>query len=162
MRRAYRRTVTLDLDYLLATKIMPEPNSGCWLWTGYQHPTGYGRLFTGWRLGRKPTTVTAHRLVYELVKGPVPEGLCLDHLCRVRCCVNPDHLEPVTQAENNSRGVSLSALNARKMHCKRGHEFSPENTYIKADGARECLACRYHHPSYGRTIRSSQQKGDQV
>lgn len=79
-------------------RVMPVPESGCWIWTGELNRNGYGRV---WRLGRR---VMAHRAMYELLVGPIPEGLVLDHLCRVRCCVNPKHLEPVTVRENTIRG----------------------------------------------------------
>src|SRR6516164_7314046 len=77
---------------------IPEPNSGCWLWFGVQTKDGYGRWGGG--ANRK----LAHRISYERAKGPVPIGMQIDHLCRVRCCVNPDHLEVVTPLENNARG----------------------------------------------------------
>jgi hypothetical protein len=84
----------------------------------------------------------AHRVTYALVKGPIPAGLQLDHLCRNTSCVNPNHLEAVTTRENTMRSTGLSALNAKKTHCLRGHEFTPENTYVKrGDGARVCRQC---------------------
>ena len=114
----------------------------CWYWTAVTNPDGYGQL----RIGRK--MVLAHHLSYEHFVGPIPKGLQLDHLCRVRGCVNPRHLEPVTQRENILRGVGIAALNAKKTHCKNGHEFTPENTrpqaHISKDGTkrgRSCLAC---------------------
>lgn len=85
-----------------ATKYLVEPNSGCWLWTAYCMPSGYGQLKAG--KGMK----YAHRLSYEHFKGTIPEDLEIDHLCRTRCCVNPDHLEAVPHAVNMSRGVPVS------------------------------------------------------
>lgn len=107
-------------------KVCPEPNMGCWLWSGRIAGGGYGYV---WSAGRK---VIAHRLAYETIVESVPDGLELDHLCRVRCCVNPAHLEPVTHAENVRRGVVSDINRARsraQTHCKNGHEYSEENTY---------------------------------
>lgn len=115
-------------------KVCPEPNGGCWLWLAHVDRFGYGRINTP----RGPQS--AHRLAYEHFKGPIPGGLEVDHLCRVRGCVNPDHLEAVTHRDNLLRGASPSAVNARKTHCKRGHPFSKANTSIVQDG-RRCLKC---------------------
>lgn len=106
----------------------------CWLWTA-SRSDGYGHFHVS--RARMP----AHRYAYELLVGPIPEGLILDHLCRVRHCVNPAHLEPVTSAENTLRGYGMPARNARKTHCKYGHEFTPENTRRTRLG-RECRTCR--------------------
>lgn len=84
--------------------VMPEPNSGCWLWTGCVSHQGYALLVVGGKKRR------VHRLLYEGVVGPIPDGLVLDHKCRVRGCVNPDHLEPVTSAENTRRGANATLL----------------------------------------------------
>lgn len=108
---------------------------GCWLWGGVTGSAGYGSVYID---GRQ---VAVHRFAYELLVGPIPTGMQLDHLCRVRHCVRPDHLEPVTLAENVLRGVGTSAVNARKTHCKRGHEFTPENTKVSPLGHRACLEC---------------------
>lgn len=105
-------------------------NSNCWEWTRYREG-GYGRLK---RHGRH---VLAHRFFYETCFGPVPAGLDLDHLCRNRWCVNPDHLEPVTRRENVLRGAGLAAMGARKTHCDRGHEL-PALTRAR----RICAECR--------------------
>lgn len=115
-----------------------NPDTGCIPWTGSTNK-GHGRF-------RFPYGhVMAHRWAYEQQVGPIPEGLEIDHLCRNRACVNVEHLEPVTRRENILRGVSMTAQHARKTHCKQGHPFTPENTYIYVHGRlrqRCCLTCR--------------------
>lgn len=114
-------------------------DNGCWLWTGAKVPKGYG---VAQRRGFKSTMI--HRLVYEKMVGPVPEDLQLDHLCLNRLCVNPDHLEPVTNRENSIRRPFVQNARAAT-HCKRGHELTLENTYIApASGSRVCRACITH------------------
>lgn len=105
----------------------------CWLWMGGCTPEGYGMFKAEKQMG-------AHRYAYELLVGPIPPGLQLDHLCRVPRCVNPDHLEPVTNRENSLRGTSPLAQNARKSHCPQGHPYDEENTY-HYDGERHCREC---------------------
>ena len=114
-------------------KYTPEPNSGCWLWTAACSHNGYPRMGVGYHV------VSAHRWYYEQVNGPVPDELDLDHKCRVRCCVNPDHLEPVTRQENLARGD-----NVNRTTCVHGHLMTAANTYWRKDrpGYRECLTCR--------------------
>ncbi len=96
--------------------------------------------------------VNAHRFAYELLVGLIPVGLQIDHLCRNPSCCNPTHMEPVLPTENLRRGFSPSALNARKTHCKHGHEFTEENTYIRpsTSGWRVCKECARlaHRESY--------------
>lgn len=105
---------------------------GCWEWTGALSTKGYGRFNAG------PALCQAHRYAYEALIGPIPDGLELDHLCRNRICVNPDHLEPVTTAENLRRGAG-----GPRPRCLRGHAFSESNTYYRPDnGRRQCRACR--------------------
>lgn len=106
----------------------------CWLWTGPVNSYGYGRLAIN---GHQ---VMAHRLSYEFFVGPIPEGLTLDHLCRVRRCVRPEHLEPVTNAENVLRGESFVAVNKTKTHCPKGHVYDEANTRVYR-GRRHCRAC---------------------
>lgn len=107
---------------------------GCWLWDGGRSD-GRGVINVNRR------TRYAYRVVYELVVGPIPEGLTLDHLCRNPNCVNPAHLEPVTAWVNTSRTDSWMAQRARATHCIHGHEFTPENTYRTGPDKRH-RACR--------------------
>ncbi|MFE4420422.1 HNH endonuclease signature motif containing protein [Streptomyces sp. NPDC056817] len=122
-------------DQRALSKTEPGPG-GCLLFTGTLDKDGYGRVGEqgyGMRM--------AHRVVYEAQVGPIPADMELDHLCRVRRCVNVAHLELVTRRENSLRSESFAAKNARKTHCIRGHEFSPENTYVKPNGHRQCRQC---------------------
>ena len=118
----------------LFNKIRKKP--GCWEWKAHISQAGYGQL-----KGRGKKVVYAHRAVYEMLVGPIPKGLTIDHLCRNRACVNPNHMEPVTSVENVMRGQGPFAVNARKTHCKRGHEFTGDNTYRSRKG-RECRKCK--------------------
>lgn len=117
---------------------------GCWIWTGTKHSGGYGTINV--RLGVNAVSkLLVHRVVYEHYNGPIPRGLTLDHLCRNRLCVNPDHLEPVTNKENILRGEAFSAVFARRDRCVRGHLLTPENTsrysHKGIDQGRICRTC---------------------
>ena len=115
--------------------VSPEPMSGCWLWTGALNPDGYGKFkVRGKRIG-------AHRWAHERFRWPIPPGLEIDHLCRQRSCVNPDHLEVVTGRENTLRGNAPAAQLARRTHCMRGHPFDEANTYRTRKGERRCRIC---------------------
>lgn len=111
-------------------------DDGCWLWTGPLEKTGYARM---WHKGRNEF---AHRFAYTQFVGQIPDAMQLDHLCRVRHCVNPAHVEPVTPRENTLRGTGPSAVNAQRTHCINGHEFTPENTYDQQGRGRGCVLCR--------------------
>ena len=122
-----------------------DAQSGCWLWTKYLTRDGYAKaklpkVEGDWRHGTR--TVVAHRVMYEEYVGPIPEGLTLDHLCRVRHCVNPAHLEPVTAEENVMRGEGPCARNARKTHCDHGHPLSGGNLYTYVFRGRTWRACK--------------------
>ena len=105
---------------------------GCWEFDAYHDRDGYALFSDGDR-----KTVRAHRFAYELLVGPIPEGLVLDHLCRNRGCVNPDHVEPVTSRTNVLRGVEATAET-----CRRGHPFDECNTYERPSGRRSCKRCK--------------------
>src|SRR5215471_3586165 len=120
----------------LADRLWPKVNKteACWIWTASANNQGYGQIWH--REDGKPRL--AHRLVYELLIGPVPEGLTLDHTCRNPLCVNPAHLEPVTQRENIARGMSPGAIAQRTGRCRRGHF----DWHTRPDGRRYCRECR--------------------
>ena len=116
---------------------IPKNPNECWNWVGGINNSGYGKMRFNYK------HCLAHRFVYEYLIGEIPKGLTLDHLCRDRACVNPDHLEPVTLSENLNRGEH-SCGNKVKTNCKYGHDFNPENTRIritKNGGSRICKEC---------------------
>lgn len=107
----------------------------CWLWTAAVNLDGYGRFETS----TGPQRI--HRLAHEWLIGPIPEGLTVDHLCRVRHCVRPDHLEAVTNRVNVLRGFGITAAAARKTHCPQGHPYAGANLYVSPKGRRYCRLC---------------------
>jgi HNH endonuclease len=138
----------------LMQRVEVDAETGCWLWTGSVMPNGYGKLTVP-----KGRSSLAHRLMYEEVRGEIPEGLDIDHLCRVRRCVNPDHMEPVSRKVNLDRSPLVESLrlqkkaeaaarraarpkkhNRHKTHCPQGHPYSAENTR-EYRGGRRCKAC---------------------
>lgn len=125
----------------------------CWLWQGSQK-NGYGRFRVHKGAGGLRQ---AHAVAYELLVGPIPPGLQIDHVrargCLHRACVNPAHLEPVTAAVNNSRSNSATARNARKTHCPQGHEYTAENTILLKSGGRRCRICKQLESRLGPTQR---------
>jgi hypothetical protein len=118
----------------------------CWLWTAALDRHGYAEIKVGKRHH------LAHRVAYELFVGAIPDDLVIDHKCRVRHCLNPEHLEPVTNRENILRGVGPAAKNAAKTHCPQGHPYDEANTIIRPHGSRRCRAC--HNASTSRKVRN--------
>lgn len=119
-------------------KYTVDSATGCWKWHGADGRGGYGIFKLG------PKLQMAHRVAFEYLRGPIPEGLQLDHLCRNPACVNPDHLEIVTPKENIRRGTIAEAAKRRGAevtHCPKGHPYSGENLYVKPNGRRECRQC---------------------
>lgn len=139
------RTISQVQDYIQDNSRTDA--SGCWLWTRSVSNEGYALM--SWKRGAR-TIHTGHHAAYEAFIGTVPNGLELDHLCRVRSCVNPRHLEPVTHRENLMRSpVAIAAINASKTHCSKGHPFSGDNvTLYRTRGgstARACRACMHDY-----------------
>jgi hypothetical protein len=128
--------MTVAASPRFVAKVIAGPN-GCRLWTGAKNDGGYGQLHHDGR------TQYVHRLAYETFVGPIPDGFQIDHLCRTRLCVNPEHLEAVTQRENILRGESAQAHHARATHCIAGHPLSGDNLYVRPDGkGRNCKRCQ--------------------
>lgn len=138
-------TMTL-IDIERFVSHIKRADNGCWEWTGIITTTGYGEYHKGRHM-------LAHRVVLELINGELPPGAIPDHLCENTRCTNPEHLSIGSQADNVLRGRSFSAINAKLTHCKRGHEFTPGNIYMRPSRAwRECRACA--------TIRSKTRNND--
>lgn len=138
-KRWKRRGTTHDVtpEERFFASIAPGANwEDCWIWTNRLMVGGYGSFSADKKIW------LAHRWSYEFMRAPIPDGLALDHLCSNPPCVNPWHLEPVTQRENVLRSRGITAQNARKTHCKWGHEFTEANTYVDRRGRRGCRTCR--------------------
>lgn len=123
-------------EYVIEDRGFATP---CWVWQRFKNHGGYGMKHVGGRAGR---AMLAHRWFFEAKCGPIPPEMVIDHLCRVRACVNPDHLEVVTRKENILRGEGRGAKAARRGSCLRGHPLEGENVYIHPNGSRRCRACR--------------------
>jgi hypothetical protein len=118
-----------------AAKVREDEN-GCLRWQGYIDRDGYGKFWDGEKI------TYAHRVAHELFIGPIPDGYEVDHLCRVRDCVQWRHLEAVPPQVNNARSTSPTAMKLRNTTCPQGHEFTPENTYLDPRNGRQCRECR--------------------
>ena len=132
-----KRQTAPSIQELKARGRIVVSETTCWIWMGSKSSTGYGQVYRG-AGGRS----LAHRYVYVAVRGPIPPSMTLDHLCRRRSCVNPDHLEVVSVGANVLRGIGRTAINARKIHCAQGHPFDLVNTYLIPGGGRGCRTCR--------------------
>jgi hypothetical protein len=132
------RRITLELH--------PDPRFGhCWIWPGSHNMRGYGQIGIGSISNGTAGKGYVHRLAYQLIVGPIPDGLVLDHLCRRHPCCNPEHLEPVTELENIRRGdagKAWRAIQIAKTHCPQGHPYSGTNVRYRPAGGRECRTCR--------------------
>lgn len=121
----------------MINRVVREGGHGHWLWTGPLQKNGYG--YTRWKIHGKWKHARVHRLFFEEYIGPIPDGLEIDHICQNKRCVNPEHLRAVTHQENlKTRNHSGPA---KKTHCKRGHEFTVQNTYW-SKGYKNCRTCR--------------------
>lgn len=151
-REGARRSSVLPARF--AAKITLEPNTGCWLWLGYiDKVTGYGQA------KHEGRTTSAHLAVYRELRGEHSTE-DLDHRCRVRSCVNPDHLEPVTDKVNVGRSpIAPTAVNARKVECVNGHPFTPDNTRYDR-GKRYCLECKRRRTRVSARRRRARGRGD--
>ncbi len=124
------------LKKLLLSNDQPEVGT-CWLWIGATTPQGYGTFWDGRKIR------SAHKWVFEYAYGKCAENKVLDHLCGVKPCANPAHLEEVTKNENSRRGFSIATCyNASKSHCSHGHHYDDKNTYIDRRGRRSCRSCK--------------------
>jgi hypothetical protein len=130
------RTSTRGLTNFQRINMKVDTSTDCWLWTGTIGTEGYGQMWT-----EKQRNEPAHRVCYEMFRGPVPVGLELDHLCRNRRCVRPDHLEAVSHQENTLRGIGPTAANARKNTCLRGHLYTQKTMRVTCRGLRVCKTC---------------------
>lgn len=117
-------------------RLFVNKTATCWLWTGCVASNGYGKVRSMDRY------TSPHRVIAAHFHGPTPKGMQVDHLCRNRLCVNPEHLEIVTPRTNTLRSDAVSAKNARKVVCMRGHALSGENLYMTTDNRRQCRTCR--------------------
>lgn len=133
-------TVRSPIDRIL-DKVIAAPG-GCVVFVGGRNRHGYGHIRCGSRTDGTRATVSVHRVAYEAFVGPIPDGHDIDHVCSVRSCVRPDHLEAVTHAENIRRASARGRMGSMTTHCRRGHEFSAENTRIVGSRRqRLCVAC---------------------
>ena len=133
---------TIYIPETVVNRINFNGEKGCWLWLGWKNQDGYGIYIL-----IHNHKVRVHRYIYELLNGKIPNGLVCDHQCNNPTCVNPNHIDIVTQKSNALRGIGMAAQNARKTHCKNGHKFTAENTYHNpsGNGNRTCKICIRNH-----------------
>jgi len=117
-------------------RIIPEPNTGCWLWIMRSELRGYPLA------GFSGKTVRVSRLSYEAFIGEIPKGMTIDHKCGVKCCLNPAHLDAVSDEENRRRAGVPSYINSQKNECIHGHPLFGDNVTPRSDGKRRCVTCQ--------------------
>lgn len=145
MRKLTDEDLLARLQARIIVSVDEYSGTPCWIWVGgdVDKRPGKGGYARYKRLGKRRVV---HRLMYELLVGEIPEGMCLDHLCRNRSCCNPSHLEAVTAKENIKRGDTgkeLARKQRAKTHCPHGHEYTPDNTYyVMPHKGRACITCR--------------------
>ena len=156
--REFKIPITPKVLLRFEEKYIPVTESGCWLWIN-SIKDEYGQFYIN-----SVCKVAAHRVSYQLYKGAIPQGFVIDHLCRVKSCVNPAHLEAVTSAENTRRGMWPIRSHVRKTHCKRGHEFTIANLFFYQDGQRkdkrECKTCRLINRHHRKTSATPEPRAD--
>jgi hypothetical protein len=126
---------TLNTPEKVLNNWVEKSEYGCWQWMGAVGLNGYGKVHINYK------NLLPHRVIYELFKGKITNGLTIDHLCRNRLCVNPEHLEAVSLKENILRSNSITAKQARQTHCIRNHPLFGSNLYITPDKRRQCKIC---------------------
>lgn len=150
-----RTRIPLDIRIKRMSRV--DPDSGCWLWTGREDHNGYGQICIRNGSGSGSTKL-AHRTSYEVFVGPIEDGMDIDHLCRVRRCVNPGHLEPVTRRENLMRSpIAPAAVNARVTECPERHPYTEANTIYRrrSNGKGVYRACRTCYNARARAYRAA-------
>jgi len=128
-----------ELPQTIQERIIPLTESGCWIWMGWVNDSGYGMIRR--QKNNVKEHIRVHRYVYELLNEPIPKNMTIDHLCRVRLCVNPHHMEIVSPVENVMRGESRAAKAARRDTCAKGHPYTLLNFVARSDGYRGCRIC---------------------
>jgi hypothetical protein len=131
------RSVRPLVDRVREKMAVADPD-WCWPWLGARLPAGYGKI----GMGKRGTWALAHRVVYELAWGPIPDGLVIDHLCGHPCCVNPLHLDAVPQRINLVRGLTPNMILHEANVCKYGHALTPDNVYVERRGKYTCRRCK--------------------
>jgi hypothetical protein len=132
-----------SLEQRIRESSVIDPITGCWNWTKeLSKPQGYARMVIGSRADQTRRDTYGHRVSYEVFRRKIPDGMVIDHVCRNRACVNPEHLRLVALGQNTlENSLSTSAINAQKTYCIRNHPLFGDNLYISPEGGRQCRTC---------------------